>query len=361
MDGKTEIRALNGLRGLSALWVLAYHAFEHSGFYGPLDEIAAAGYLGVDLFFVLSGYVLALKYTEQNVPFSEFLRKRLARIYPGYAFVLVAMLLVRAMALGGEAVSLDSQEFSFWGFATSLAMVQAWIPSLQYSWNLPGWSVSAEWTAYLAFPLLLGVVSKLKDVRRILLILLLCFLVFYLSNVLNPSAFHPINVATRLFAEFTAGILAYRLVRCGRAPRHADALAGASMCALFLGSNWLDAHTSYGASLSIFPIVTVAVVYFLATAQGPISRGLSCAPMLYLGRISYALYLSHFTFLILSDRVIDYHYSLRWGIRVTAIGASIAASAILYRCVERPAQRWILQTNRTRVRGNIEEFIEITK
>ena len=88
------LRALTGLRGIAALWVFLFHAElltadMTDGSFDFLKMVASAGYLGVDLFFVLSGFVIAYNYADLELhrsvsKFSDFLWKRLARIYPAH-------------------------------------------------------------------------------------------------------------------------------------------------------------------------------------------------------------------------------------------------------------------------------------
>src|SRR5690242_14121324 len=94
----SEIRALTGLRGVCAVWVMLFHAFFCAPFFGtPLDWVLSAGHMGVDVFFVLSGFVLAYNYADATWTarsYGAFLRKRFARIYPVHAFMLLVFVVV---------------------------------------------------------------------------------------------------------------------------------------------------------------------------------------------------------------------------------------------------------------------------
>ena len=148
MATRDELDALTGLRGIAALWVLAYHA-----------GLSAAGYLGVDLFFVLSGFIIAYNYADARLAedgrrYREFLWRRLARIYPAYLAALLLTLAAVAVLAPWEVSLRKSAHFTAEGFWASVFMVQAWTVPVPRVWNVPGWSVSAEWAAYLAFPLI---------------------------------------------------------------------------------------------------------------------------------------------------------------------------------------------------------------
>jgi peptidoglycan/LPS O-acetylase OafA/YrhL len=338
MRNLPEIRSLTGLRGFAALWVVAFHSFEHSGFYGPLDYIAAAGYLGVDVFFVLSGFVLALKYADSPMSYNDFLLKRFARIYPAYLFVLVMMCGLVILQKSGN-LEIVEKDYTFAGLIASLLMIQAWIPHLQFSWNLPSWSVSAEWSAYLAFPILVAAVKKIRHEREVVLLILVCFSALYIIRAVITGYFDVVSVAARLFAEFVGGVLAYQLLSIGVRPRRADLMAGICLIGLFVGGNLIQVY--FGASADIFPIASVGLVYWLASAEGPVSRFFGSPIMVYLGRVSYALYLTHWTWLVLSESLNLRIPGARWPFRIAAIAGAVASASLIYRYVEEPARRWL--------------------
>ena len=87
MDNRPELRSLTGLRGVAALWVLWYHACDAA----RTPQFGFGGYLGVDIFFVLSGFVLAYNYAGVRLTYAGFLWKRLARIYPVNLVTLAAV------------------------------------------------------------------------------------------------------------------------------------------------------------------------------------------------------------------------------------------------------------------------------
>ena len=154
-----EIGALTGLRGVAALWVVAFHlAPELSNLTGGAAGLfARAGYVGVDLFFVLSGFVIADNYQYFFKPWNgdqywRFQLVRLGRIYPVHFVMLLATLVIVtvAAAVGYERTTAGN-DYSLGTFVANLLLIQAWgFP--QYSWNWVAWTISAEWFAYLLFP-----------------------------------------------------------------------------------------------------------------------------------------------------------------------------------------------------------------
>jgi len=165
-----EIVPLTAWRGVAALLVFVLH---QRGIYGdtwPLDAwtpFFARGYLWVDFFFVLSGFVLALVYSDSLlrqflwVSYAEFLKRRLRRIYPLHVATLLAVtpLVFAQHFVGGTK---DTAQSLAWTFLSNLSPTHAWGLFDRLSWNRPSWSISAEWAAYLLFPVVAWVVVRAK-------------------------------------------------------------------------------------------------------------------------------------------------------------------------------------------------------
>jgi peptidoglycan/LPS O-acetylase OafA/YrhL len=166
-----DIPALTGLRGVAALWVVAYHLREASANggtglfdFGPADALIAHGYLGVDLFFVLSGFIIRHVYgcwfAEQVRPQDcvRFLRYRIARLYPVHIVTLVLMLVLygAARAVGTHPHNLNS--YSIFSLLNNLTLTHAWWGAIG-SPNTPARSISA-----LLFPLGCWLLSRRPQV-----------------------------------------------------------------------------------------------------------------------------------------------------------------------------------------------------
>ncbi len=149
---KEEIRSLTGLRGVAPVLVVLYHGFRRGlGEYGFLLH---NGYLCVDIFFVLSGFVMALTYKDMFSNFDDvrrhyfkFMWLRVARIYPLYVVsILVCALLMYLGLLPYYSVSNIGESLAW-----SMFMMQAWSFGVG-NINLAAWSISTEFSAYLLFP-----------------------------------------------------------------------------------------------------------------------------------------------------------------------------------------------------------------
>jgi peptidoglycan/LPS O-acetylase OafA/YrhL len=191
--GRGEIRSLTGVRGLAATLVVVFHFTQNNAFFQLGDSqvpfvrwIGTAighGYLAVDLFFVLSGFVMAISYGGMFAAGSTwaiyrlFLMRRFARIYPLYLAITLAtaaMLAVHARP-PGFGMMLLSNVFLIqsWGICDSL------IP--------PAWSISTEAAAYLLFPLLAAVALYGSAVVRTITALLA--VTALLTIALLPTAY----------------------------------------------------------------------------------------------------------------------------------------------------------------------------
>ena len=167
---RRQLVTLTGIRGVAAMWVVLFHGYAYLGpLLGGPDRIRVPiirdGYLGVDLFFILSGFVLSLAYSERiqkdfKSGIVEFFFARVWRIFPLHWFSLAIFVLL-----------VEAFPENFWGpgpftlgaLVASAALVQDWIPSTALAWNHPSWSLSAEWAAYLLFPFLIVAIGLLRD------------------------------------------------------------------------------------------------------------------------------------------------------------------------------------------------------
>ncbi len=166
---RDDIQSLTGLRGLAAWWVVIYHLRDPIAPYVNLFffRIIEHGYLAVDLFFILSGFVIYLNYHQDfesltMVNLKKFFIKRFARIYPLHITILIAYLVnPLAIYLFSKAGSLEGRyDFSY--YVLSIFLIQNWGFTHALMWNIPAWSISTEMAAYLGFPFIVWVINKIK-------------------------------------------------------------------------------------------------------------------------------------------------------------------------------------------------------
>src|SRR5215211_5654448 len=200
-----QLPRLTGLRAVAALVVFAHHAQLYGGW--PELRFLEAGYLGVSLFFVLSGFVLTWA-ARPGDSARRFWRRRFARIYPAYLVgVALAVVLVDRPPLGP--------------LLANLALVQAWIPDLDYSFGVssPNWSLSCEAFFYALFPFVAWRAAALAP-GRALRLLAGWWLVTNAATVALSTVSADVAYADPLLrsGEFALGILGALALQRGWRP-----------------------------------------------------------------------------------------------------------------------------------------------
>ena len=225
----SQLPSLTALRGLAALWVVLFH---YTALYFPRLDITShssligKGYLAVDLFFMLSGFVMTHVYYRafcQSVKenYRSFLVARIARLYPLHLVVLVSFvataLLVQLLAYAStgsaERIPLTGSR-SVAAAVANIFMLQG-LSAEHLSWNFPSWSISVEFMAYLAFPLILPWVWRASAHVKVILLLIIAAalsLFAYLSGGDFNQWGGPL-VLLRCLPEFLLGALIYSAYR----------------------------------------------------------------------------------------------------------------------------------------------------
>jgi peptidoglycan/LPS O-acetylase OafA/YrhL len=343
-----QLGALTGLSGVAALWVFVYHLPRDGRYSEPINwlinALGVAGHLGVELFFLLSGFVLSLNYSAAGVhrslsAYGGFLWRRLARIYPVHA-VMLAVFVLAVFAfdvLGGQFLSeKHSRPADLW---ESVLLLHAWDTPLAFPWNGPSWSISAEWGAYLLFPFLILVVAPLRN--RLLIGLLTGLMFMVLFRVHLEYSYYDVEVtAARLFVCFTAGCLMHRLYDLGVRWR----CGGIALTVLIFGANVFELDSRAFAAAPFFAPLSAIIVLGLASG-GTAASILESKWMCYLGRISYSLYMVH-VFILHLVRAQDFLHP-NVAVVVSVIGSLVAAH-LLYAYVEEPARRFLTRVHSLR-------------
>jgi peptidoglycan/LPS O-acetylase OafA/YrhL len=310
------IAALAGARAFPPLMIVLFHFSEGHHYSGVhwLDLIATRGYLWVEFFFALSGFILTYAYWPrlpsllQAQGYGAFLRARLIRLYPLHLFTLLLMgvmiLGARALAHAGGYISIyDTPYHPFFdtrSFFLNLGLVQAWNTLDRLSWNGVAWFVSVEFALCLLFPLLLWLAEG-RLWRGFALIGTglagLVALLFTSAHGLDIT-FH--NGVLRGLADFTIGIgmgVLYRdLKPRDRLPEWVHsilqlAVLGLLVLAVF-STGW--SHTVYDI-FTVLPLL--ALVLVLSFDRGVVARALQTPLPQTLGEWSYAIYLGQTTWL----------------------------------------------------------------
>src|SRR5512139_3545163 len=225
-----EIRALSGLRIVAAVWVVLFHfrpLLEQAmpGFRSALAPVLNCGAQGVDLFFMLSGFVLTWNYLDRmGESWSwratlHFLWLRLARVWPVYLVTmhLAALWMIFTLHVG-HIPSPVADQLTATNYIRQALMVQLWfVPFFDgSSWDGPAWSISAEWLAYLLFGVVVLVVFRMRLANRARSLMWLAFAASLPPVVLllaSGEFYTPWSWLPRIVTQFVAGALACAAVR----------------------------------------------------------------------------------------------------------------------------------------------------
>ena len=357
--GRPRLEGLTSLRFFAALHVILFHLnVEGILTGGPwwYRNFAGIGYIGVNFFFVLSGFILVYTYagTGDLSPL-RFWRARLARIYPAYLLSLAVsapFFFFTARRLNLPFFSWSEQHLALASILT-IVLLQSWVPQGALAWNPVCWSLSDEAFFYSAFPFLL---NRIKTLSRRLLLWIAAIWLISLTLSLGYVALHPdgaakvnssevtlfwrnvlsFNPLVRL-PEFVVGMFTCRLFLskgCGRAVASVSVLtgvAGVVMVTIF-ASRIPNPVISTGLLSPAF----AAIIYGVA-AQPRWTRFLALPPLVYLGEASYSLYLLHsYVISNVSERLPHLPLGARVG---GCVAVAVAASLVSYRFVEQPGRR----------------------
>lgn len=344
---------VQGLRAIAVGLVLVYHA----GVPG-----VTGGYVGVDVFFVISGFLISSHLLESlerhgRIRFAEFYARRIRRILPASLTValltaIAAIMFVPPLAL--ERVLRDA-------LATILYVPNVWfaIQNTDYlADHSPSpyqhyWSLGVEEQFYLLWPLILLALFVLLRRRTGMVVAAIAAL--GLASLVAGIALTPVNQPVAFFLlptrawELLIGALVGAILLHGafRVPGWLGAVGGWVGIALVLASAMLyDDATVFPGTVAIVPTVGTALVILFGArspALGPASV-LSLRPMQFIGLISYSLYLVHWPLLIITQSAVGEQHPLRLVVKIgLGIVLAVPLAWLLFRFVETPlrAPGWL--------------------
>ncbi len=339
-----RLDALTGLRGIAAWMVVLFHARALLVDWLPAPVIEAAGYgfLAVDLFFIMSGFVMWLNYGPRlrrdglrGAP--GFWWRRVARIWPLHAAILLAMV---GFALLLLVTQRDMAGYPLAQLPLHFALVQNWGLTDSLTWNHPAWSISTEMGAYLFFPFLVLAVrwENLPPAILIACVLVcagLLYGVFRMAGEPSLGGQIPQLGLMRCVMEFSIGMLIANIWQAWRG----KSVACIAMVATAIGVFALMFAGFAPATLAL-PVAFAAMLLALALDAGPVARLLGAPVLRWLGDASYATYLAHFPLLIVWKLIfVDASLTLSPLSFAGYCAVLLALSAALYRWLEKPAQR----------------------
>ncbi len=335
-----QLEALTGIRIIAALWVLVFHfsqidvdkGINYS--FGILNPLVRRGYLGVDIFFVLSGFILMHVYRTRFIngvgwhSWRDFLKFRIARLYPVHLISMVMMACIFLVAARSGFHPHKAEAFTRASLLANLTMTHVWFSGVA-AMNTPAWSISAEWFAYLWFPVVCCLIVRWKSIW-----LGIPALAAIATALLIPEWPPLLQIA----AEFTLGLCTYEAAL--RFPGRFRTRWGSLLCLI-------------GAIAVIYilpdlavPAVMIASAYAfvsLSAATDVSSPMLSSPLLIYGGEISYSLYMFHWVVWSIVRRGMGVFFQEiqipHLELMAVATILSLAVAAAAYRWIELPGRR----------------------
>jgi peptidoglycan/LPS O-acetylase OafA/YrhL len=334
-----EIKSLTGIRGLAAFYVIIFHwnvelAKLHLGpINSYLKTFMGHGYLSVDLFFVMSGFVLCLSghkmFTTLNFKdYRSFMYKRFIRIFPLY--ISVTLLFYFLFKYKWQSLIINLTLFQGLSFKYNNSIIP------------PGWSLTNEWILYFLFPFLLFAILKWIKKPWILVIIALVILIgissyrsfnfnwYNYKNLRMAEGFHPVISFTRglasilrTLADYFLGIFTYFLFYKKVSRPYFKYLVMLLGIALFFPKT------------DILVICLLPILILYLCQQNNLSNFLSSRFIYFLGLISFSLYLNHYIFIKTYAKIPALlGYSNHYISLVYVITGSILLSIITYYGIE---------------------------
>ena len=365
------LSSLTSLRGIAALLVVIFHFDAVFIMLAPYGEhpFFRKGYLWVDFFFLLSGFIMMHVYGKyflegfQMSHFKKFIRARFARIYPLHLFSFFGMIVLYLWFRANFEINFwDELIFNIKAIPANLLFLQSMHFTSYLTWDQPSWSVGAEWWIYLIFPFMVVPFKKIARQWKILIFLFILggyfFIIYYLYPLSNAASPFPslnnnmLNVTydfgfIRCFFGFLFGMLIYELYIIKWLYKYFSKSS-------FLLLTTILTFFVLGQDVSdLIPVVLFAFLVLMgAYATGLAEKILDWKPLQFLGDISYSIYLVHIptlffiSFLVrkYSSIAINEENSLAWFYCLLFVLLVIAISTLTHRLVELPMRKKINPT-----------------
>jgi peptidoglycan/LPS O-acetylase OafA/YrhL len=368
VNGTNRLAPLTGLRGVAACSVLLAHAIDTAFVYEHTVQpfTARIAYFGMSLFFVLSGFVIHYNYSDLfnseplKTALSRFYIARFARLYPLYAVGIFCSLPMIPLP------------YAPWIVISYLTMTQSWI-NAEMTVFPPDWSISTEWFFYLVFIPLTMILANLRRPMRVFIVFSIVIIVgfsitfalwrdpitafadkwFWHGNTISAGSWgwvYYFSPYVRIF-EFISGMLmaqAYKVRDTEWLPSIVLPIC-LMWCGIVFISGWLPPWAPLENLVPNFiyaPAIALVMLH-VCKRKSWLSDALSSRPMVFLGEISYSIYIwSFFIMTMLSSMFASAHpitiAYFNSGLKVIVICAVTVVMAYgSYALIEAPSRRWI--------------------
>lgn len=362
-----RFQVLNSLRGICACMIVLLHCRTQGIIFN--NPLVSHGYLFVDFFFVLSGFVISSRYTDKiasGFSISRFMFLRWGRIYPLHLVMLLIYVVfdlrLAALAPGPLIHPPFSGSHSLRALVSNLLLIHIFVGRDHATWNALSWSIAAEFWTYLVFA---GMFRWLRPllVPACLALALACAIYLLLLNDHYINVIHDGALARCLYG-FALGVSADRLFSSQLANGHRRfGFASATTLEILVSIAVLGFIVLAGGTRwsLICPVIFFLAILIFALEGGAVSRLLLKPPMLFLGMLSYSIYMVH---QLLHYRLINIlelaggmtHRQLTFtfetaqqvgggqlfsdAMSMALLVVTIATAWVTYHFIERPARNW---------------------
>ncbi len=382
MKSIAHIPSLTPMRGIAAILVAIFHFHIIAGRLLPEgNPVFSRMYLMVDLFFVLSGFIMMHVYGQNftsglsKKKYSNFLIARLARIYPlhlfTFMFILVSGYCYRTYADMAQGPKIFDLITDYTAIPFVLTLTQAWGSHMEATWNSVSWSISVEWMLYLLFPVLVIIHKKLNRHSFWIWGLIGAGLLFFIAYIIGPHYFSKlydlrtfppqaleavpsdsIDMITgpallRGLGGFLIGMAVYEVYERGFLKKLCSSTLTFILISLLLITLWYFELLLDPLAVLIFGVLILSTAHL----DGVGRKVLNAKLFTFLGEVSYSIYLCHmvifFGYIWICLILKKQPWPLEDGIRnnwiefLVFISVTIAISTLTYYGIERPARRFI--------------------
>ena len=339
---------IDGLRSLAVISVIIYHANINIGNIQFLN----GGFFGVDIFFVISGYLISFlifkELSEKKIfSFSNFYKRRIRRIIPALLFVMMCSLPIGWIILPPSSfISLSESILSSIGFVSNIYFH---FSGIEYdAWQglfvplLHNWSLSIEEQFYIIFPLFIIIVFNFCK-KYLLIFLIFCFVSSFLMHLMLNKNYPSTTfyfLHTRIWELICGSLIAYYEIKLDH--RNKNKILSQLMPIIGIGLIifsifFFDNKTFHPSFYTLIPVVGVALILWFSNKNDIVTKILSYRIFVAVGLISYSLYLWHYPLFSFAKNL-EIFYDNHYG-KFLLIIISIILSIITYYLIEQPARK----------------------
>ena len=349
MEKKNYLHQLDSLRGIAAIFVVVLHfqAYLTPGIGKIISEFTQSihrSYILVDMFFILSGFVMALTYTksfEKEIKlknYFSFMKKRFIKLYPLHIITFLILVVLHRVILP----QLDIIEDSFvlnrnnFHMMTNLFLLQSsglgWGDCINCSsWNYPSWSISVEWLCYFSIPMLILFVKRFNNLSFLFIGFSYILFYFLIERVVGNTDVLTIPGIIRCLIGMFFGLSIYHhLYLKFSTPKWFFYI---TFCLAFFGLHFIPIDTV---------VILLMGLMIIASANLRIKTFLNSSPLLWLGKRSFSIYMTHVIVQDIVSSIYRYVYKQSiWDISLSSQLAVFIVSVVLVLIISELSYRFI--------------------